>query len=55
MSACGIIVLWKEYSIPLSDKNITALFKSLILQGNAQEKRCPGYDNLKENYKERLL
>lgn len=50
IAAVGIIVLWEQYNLPLVENHKNALFRSLILQGNDQEKNCPMYDKFKESF-----
>lgn len=50
IAAVGIIVLWEQYNLPLVEKHKNALFRSLILQGNDQERNCPMYDKFKESF-----
>lgn len=50
IAAVGIIVLWEQYNLPLVENHKNALFRSLILQGNDQERNCPMYDKFKESF-----
>lgn len=50
IAAVGIILLWERYNLPLDEHNKNALFRSLILEGNDQEKNCPMYDKCKESF-----
>lgn len=50
IAAVGIILLWDRYNLPLDENNKNALFRSLILEGNDQEKNCPMYDKFKESF-----
>lgn len=50
ISAIGIIVLWEQYSLPLDENYKNALFRSLIMEGNDQEKKCLMYDKFKESF-----
>lgn len=50
IAAVGIIVLWEQYNLPLDGNNKIALLRSLILEGNDQERNCPMYDKFKESF-----
>lgn len=52
ISAIGIIVLWEQYVLPLDANNKNTIFRSLILKGNDQEKKCFMYDKFKESFQE---
>lgn len=50
ISAIRIIVLWEQYFLPLDENYKNALFRSLIMEGNDQEKKCPMYDMFKDSF-----
>lgn len=51
ISAVVMIFLWEQFNLPLNENYKNALFRSLILEGNDQDKNCPMYDKLKESFR----